>query len=409
MNDQQSVAQTAASAAGVQLRVKGADGKIVVARFADMSEAQAIRAAAARGQQVMGVVTAAAQPVSRAAAGRFNLMLFSQELLALLDAGLNLTEALQTLFTKERQAIARQVLQFTLASLREGRNFSDVLSAQPAAFPEVYVATMRAAERTGDLPQALARYIAYGVQFDSIRKKAIAACIYPVMLLLVGGSVTLFLLGYIVPRFSAVYASSGQRLPFLSAMMLELGRNIHSHGMAYGAGLIAVIALAVYTLAQPARRAAFLEVLLNLPLLSAKVNEFRLSRFYRALGLLLASGIALPRALGMVHGMLSQKQQPQLVAVRLAIDQGQPLSNALLASGLATPVAESLLRVGERSGQMADMLERTARFHDDDFARWVDWASRLLEPLLMLFIGLVIGSVVVLMYMPIFDLTETLQ
>jgi len=98
-----------------------------------------------------------------------------------------------------------------------------------------------------------------------------------------------------------------------------------------------------------------------------------------------------------------------LRAVRQAIDQGQPLSQALRDHGLSGAVADSLIRVGERSGQMAEMLERTARFHDEDFSRWVDWASRLLEPVLMTVIGLIVGTVVVLMYMPIFDLAGSLQ
>jgi len=148
---------------------------------------------------------------------------------------------------------------------------------------------------------------------------------------------------------------------------------------------------------------------LRLPWLSTKANEFRLARFYRAVSLLLAAGIALPRAMGMVTGLLGPAQQDQLARCRLAVEHGHSLSAALLESGLASPVAESLIKVGERSGQMAEMLERTARFSDEEFSRWVDWASRLLEPVLMLVIGGVIGTVVVLMYMPIFDLAGSLS
>ena len=111
----------------------------------------------------------------------------------------------------------------------------------------------------------------------------------------------------------------------------------------------------------------------------------------------------------MVTGLLSGAQQTRLIRCQRAVEQGQSLSVALVASSLAHPVAESLVRVGERSGQMAQMLERTAQFVDDDFARWVDWSSRLLEPVLMVVIGVVIGVVVVLMYLPIFDLAGSLQ
>jgi general secretion pathway protein F len=394
----------------LRLRVQGPAGTSVL-EFAEVSEAEAVRRAAMQGFRVLAIDTAGAE-VARTgvrSAGPFPLLQFSQELLALLDAGLNLTEALQTLEVKERNASTRGVLQSVLGSLREGRNFSDALAALPHCFPDVYVATARASERTGDLPPALARFIAYQLQFDGIRKKLITAAIYPVMLLVVGGFVTLFLLGYVVPRFSAVYESAGREMPWLSAALLNFGKVIYGHWQAALLATVLAGGVVVWAVMQPRGRQWLLDRVLGLPWLDAKAQEFRLARFYRAVSLLLASGIALPRAMGMVNGLLGSAQQRDLALARQAVEEGRSLSDALLAHGLASPVAESLIRVGERSGQLADMLERTARFHDDDFARWVDWASRLLEPVLMTLIGLVIGTIVVLMYMPIFDLAGSLQ
>lgn len=375
------------------------------------SEADAILQAAGRGWQVLALQGAqVAERQARAArAGAFPLLLFSQELLALLEAGLNLTEAIATLHAKEGPGAVRDRLAAVLQALREGRNLSDVLEGHPQDFPDVYVATVRASERTGDLPHALARYIAYQLQFDGIRKKLVSAAIYPVMLLVVGGFVTLFLLGYVVPRFSAVYESSGRDLPALSLMLLAFGKLIHAHWQAAVAGTIAALAGVGWALSRPAGRAWLVNLVLKVPVLARRADDFRLARFFRAVSLLLASGIALPRALGMVTGLLSPAQQQALRTARLAIDHGQPLSQALREHGLSGAVADSLIRVGERSGQMAEMLERTARFHDEDFGRWVDWASRLLEPVLMAVIGLIVGTVVVLMYMPIFDLAGSLQ
>lgn len=394
----------------VQLRVRGGDGRVRSLEFTGLGPAEAVRRAVARGLQVLAIDTpVAAAPVGGGSGAAFPLLLFSQELLALLDAGLNLTEALDTLWAKERQPAARAVLADLLGALRQGRNFSDVLAAAPRHFPEVYVATVRASERTGDLPRALARYIAYQQQFDGLRKKLVAAAIYPVMLLAVGGFVTLFLLGYVVPRFASVYESAGRELPWMSAALLSFGLLIHAFWpLALGALAVAGAGL-VGVLGRAAGRAWLLEQVLRLPGFAARANEFRLARFYRALGLLLASGIALPRALGMVGGLLGAAQRAGLARSRLLVEQGLSLSQALGAEGLASAVAGSLLQVGERSGQLADMLERTARFHDEAFARWIDWASRLLEPLLMTLIGLVIGTVVVLMYMPIFELAGSLQ
>src|SRR6218665_700462 len=396
----------------LRLKVQGLDGGIEVLEFVDSTPALALRHAAARGMRVLAIesgVTGAETVDGTAVAGSFPLLSFSQELLALLDAGLNLTEAIGTLLAKERNQGVRAVLAEVLRALREGRNFSDVLAGMAQHFPPVYIATVRASERTGDMPQSLARYIAYQIQFEAIRKKLVSAAIYPAMLLLVGGFVTLFLLGYVVPRFALVYESSGRDMPWLSALLLSFGRLIHGHWQRALTGLLSALGVGAWGLSRSQGRAWLLAQLLELPGLAPKANAFRLARVYRAVSLLLAAGIALPRAMGMVAGLLSPPQKKELVQCRLAVEQGQSLSAALVRTALASPVAESLIKVGERSGQMAEMLERTARFVDDDFARWVDWASRLLEPVLMLAIGLVIGAVVVLMYMPIFELAGSLQ
>ena len=387
-----------------RLRVVDAGGLAQVVEFDSADAATAVRRAAQLGLSVLEIGPARAAGTAVASrAGRFSLLLFNQELLALLEAGLHLNEALSALLAKEAQAGVATLLQTLLAELSKGRNFSDVLADHAAHFPPVYVAIVRAAERTGDLPPALARFIAYQLQFDRVRKKLVAACIYPAMLLLVGGAVTIFLLAYVVPRFAGVYASAGREMPAMSAALLGLGTFMQSHALALGA-LALVAALGLVALWRQTGGAALLDTLLRLPGVSRRAEQFRLARFYRAVSLLLSAGVALPRALGMVDGLLSAAQRLRLRDVRSLVEQGQPLTQALAAQGLASPVAKSLLAVGERSGQLAEMLERSARFHDEDLERWLDWATRLLEPVLMVIIGAVVGGVVLLLYLPIFEL-----
>ena len=387
-----------------RLRVVDAGGLAQVVEFDSTDAATAVRRAAQLGLTVLEIGPARAAGTAVASrAGRFSLLLFNQELLALLEAGLHLNEALSALLAKEAQAGVATLLQTVLAELSKGRNFSDVLADHAAHFPPVYVAIVRAAERTGDLPPALARFIAYQLQFDRVRKKLVAACIYPAMLLLVGGAVTIFLLAYVVPRFAGVYASAGREMPAMSAALLGLGSFMQSHALALGA-LALVAALGLVALWRQTGGAALLDTLLRLPGVARRAEQFRLARFYRAVSLLLSAGVALPRALGMVDGLLSAAQRLRLRDVRSLVEQGQPLTQALAAQGLASPVAKSLLAVGERSGQLAEMLERSARFHDEDLERWLDWATRLLEPVLMVIIGAVVGGVVLLLYLPIFEL-----
>lgn len=388
-----------------RLRVQGEPGQTRDMVIDSATSADAVHRATQLGLVVVGVQPLAASKRTLAwRSGDFSLLLFSQELLALLEAGLHLNEALTTLLAKEEQPAAHQLLQHLCEELAKGRGFSDVLAEHPRRFSPVYVAIVRSAERTGDLPRALARFITYQQQFDNIRKKLVATSIYPALLLLVGAGVTLFLLAYVVPRFSQVYASAGRDMPAASAWLLQIGSFIQRQGWLLTGLCVSVLALVAIWMGSKGGWSALGEALLRLPGIAPRAREFRLARFYRAVGLLLAAGIALPRALGMVTGLLDPAQRQRLAQVRSMIDQGLPLSSSLVAQGLASPVARSLLTVGERSGQLGEMLERSARFHDEALERWLDWASRLLEPLLMTLIGLVIGGVVVLMYLPIFEL-----
>ena len=394
----------------VRLNIQGPGDRIQDIDIEAASEADAIRVAVSRGARVLSIAPRAAAPgIQRNDRSGFPTVLFSQELLALLEAGLNLTEALATLHAKEQRRYAREVMGDLLRALREGRNFSDVLARYPQHFPDVYVATMRASERTGDLPRALARYIGYQLQFEGVRKKLVSAAIYPVMLLVVGSLVLLFLLGYVVPKFSVVYQSSGRDLPWLSMALVEFGRAINAH-WTWALGVAAAGAVAIaYAASQPAVRSQALQSILRLPALARRADEFRLARFYRAVGLLLSAGVPLTRSLTMVRDLLSKPQQLRLDVARRQVEEGHALSVALVGQSLASPVAESLLKVGESSGRLGEMLERIAAFHDEDLSRWIDWASRLLEPLLMSIIGIVIGAVVVLMYIPIFELAGNLS
>ncbi|MEQ1663706.1 MAG: type II secretion system F family protein [Thiobacillus sp.] len=340
---------------------------------------------------------------------RFPLLLFTQELIALLDAGLTLTEALETLAEKEHRPESRQLIERLLTTMREGRPFSAALGAQAETFPALYAATVRAAESTGDLSPALTRYVAYQNQIDTIKKKVLSASIYPILLIGVGTLVIGFLLGYVVPRFATVYADAGQDLPWMSRALLGWGEAVQAHGIWIGLGaLLAIIAL-ITALTQPTTRAALTRLAWRTPAIGEHLRTFELARFYRSLGMLLSGGIPIVSALDMVSGLLSAHLRGGASITIDALRRGESISSAFARGELTTPVAARLLRVGEKSGRMGEMMDRIAIFHDEEMARWVDWFTRLFEPLLMVFIGLTIGLIVVLLYMPIFELAGSIQ
>ena len=384
------------------------DAGVTATTVEALDEAEAVARLRREGAQVLSIVAERGRWLA-ARGARFPLLLFTQELIALLDAGLTLTEALETLGEKESRTESRQLIERLLATMREGRPFSAALGMQGNAFPPLYAATVRAAESTGDLSPALTRYVGYQNQIDAVRKKVISASIYPLLLIGVGTLVIGFLLGYVVPRFASVYADSGRDLPWMSQMLLGWGQAVEAHGAWMLAGAAAVIAGFVVALAQPATRAALTRLAWRIPAIGDHLRTLELARFYRSLGMLLTGGIPIVPALGMVSGLLSAHLRSGAGTAMDAMRRGESISAAFALGELTTPVAARLLRVGEKSGRMGEMMERIAIFHDDEMARWVDWFTRLFEPLLMVFIGLTIGLIVVLLYMPIFDLAGSIQ
>jgi general secretion pathway protein F len=392
-------------------RVKGvaATGSVVTLDVQARDETDAHEQARTRGVSVIAVNRRLTLDWRvRSGRSRFPLLLFSQELLALLQSGISLLEAIQTLAEKEQRAEVRKILGVLMERLREGHALSAAMQ-DGEVFPPLYVALMRASERTGDLPEALIRYIAYQSQIDVLRKKLAAAAIYPAVLIAVGLLVTLFLLGYVVPRFSEIYAGMGNDLPWLSRMLMHWGNFVAQHGMAAGAFAAGVLAFGAHRLAQPQTWQAVGKQLWRLPGVGERVRIFQLARFYRTLGMLQRGGIAIVPALGMVTGVLPAALRPSLELASGLVREGKPLSEAMERAGLTTSVALRMLRVGERSGRIGDMMERIAAFYDEEMARWVEWFTRLFEPLLMTVIGVLIGGIVLLLYLPIFELAGNIQ
>lgn len=369
-------------------------------------EAAARSLAGGRGLAVLSVAPLEGR-ASRAA--RFPLMLFNQELLALLRAGIPLADALAALAEKEARPAINAVLEALGAGLREGRTLSAVLDAQPQAFPALYVASVRAAERTSDLEQALSRYIDYQRQLALIRGKLVSAAVYPALLLVVGGAVMLFLLVFVVPRFAQVFETVGGELPWMSRLLIDWGQLMQAQGGPIGLGLLAALAGCVAILRQPQTLAAVLRLAWRLPRIGERLRVFELARFYRTLGMLLRGGIPAVAAMGMVEGLLSPALRPGLARTIAGVREGQGFAATLQANGLATPVALRMLAVGERAGNLGEMLERAAEFHEEESARWLDVLTRLVGPLLMLVIAVAVGVILVMLYLPIFQVAESIQ
>lgn len=334
---------------------------------------------------------------------------FAFDLASLMAAGLSVVESLRTLASNEAVPNKRDVILDIVKGINEGLPLSAALQRQPGRFPALLVATVSASEQTGDLSVALRRYAEHRLTIRALKEKVVGAAVYPALLLSVGMVVVIFLLTVVVPKFAVLLEGTRQELPWSSQIMMSWGRFAASHawpialtGLASLAGLV----LVGRQVLRAEAKAAWIDAV---PFVGATIRQFRHAQLYRTTGMLVRGGVAAPRALQLGATLLGDSDRKRLNQAIQSIHEGRSLSHALSQAQLADPLSTSMLAVSERTGGLADMLERIAQFHESRLQRSVEMTSRLFEPLLMIAIGLVVGAIVVLMYLPIFDLASSLQ
>jgi len=371
---------------------------------------QALEHAAAEGWQVVGCEPSRSRPATarRPRRTKFDVAAFAHELASLLAAGLSVTQALQTLAQSAQGAFGR-TLTAVGSAIAEGVPLSAALERQGDTFPPLMVATVRASEMTGDLSESLLRYAGHQQRLRVLRDKVLGAAIYPLLLLALGSLVVLFLLGVVVPKFAALIEVTRHELPWSSRLLMGWGRLVSEHPGTAGFVALAfmgAVAAGLRHLTVDGARARWIEAL---PVVGRIVREFRHAQLFHTAGMLLHGGIPLPRALAMCGTLLGHADRARLDVVVGLLRQGRSFSDALQSTGLADALTAGMVAVAERTGALAEILDRVAQFKEARLQRTIDWASRLIEPALMVFIGLVIGSIVVMMYLPIFDLAASLQ
>lgn len=335
------------------------DGRIERLDLQAMDETGARAQAVALGYAILSLRgRAALSSIGRRRTERFPVLLFSQELLVLLNAGLPLVVAIETLAEKERHPSVRTTLDGITAALRQGHTLSTALEQHPGAFSVFYIATVRASERTSDLGPTLMRYIAYQNQVDAIRKRLVNASIYPALLLFAGGLVSLFLMLYVVPRFGKIYEERSTDLPWVSKWLLYWGQAVEGHAMLVTGALASLGVALWYGLRSPQIRAGVESLLWRLPVLGEYMRVYQLARFYRTIGMLLRGGLPLVAALKMGADLLHPVLRERLTRASLSVSEGRTVSASMESNGLTTAVALRLLAVGEQSGNMGAISVR---------------------------------------------------
>jgi general secretion pathway protein F len=334
----------------------------------------------------------------------------AEDLSLMLNSGLTLLESLRAL--RERATASSNVrLEAVITRLNQGEALSNAL-AQAGGCRPALVACVRASEMTGDMADSLQRYAANAARVRVLRSRLVSALVYPAMLVSVAACVVVFLLVFVVPRFALVLESSGHDMPATSRALIAVGRALRGMPDLAWLALAAGAAWGVASLVRAAREhqleARLTALAARVPGVRDVVRAFGHSQFARSTAMLVRSGVPALKALRMCRDLLVGADRQGLDRAMAVAAAGAPLAAALHEQHLVDTLGQRVLRVAEQTGQLDAALERLADMHDRELERILDRVSRLIEPLLMLGIGLVVGGIVVLMYLPIFQLAASI-
>ncbi|QUP55612.1 type II secretion system F family protein (plasmid) [Ralstonia syzygii] len=396
------------------LRVFDSGGLVQTVCIEGDTPAGATALAQSRGLKVIAIRSGGARSRPRIrrtllAGMQFNVELFARELAALLDAGVSVIDALRTLGSNERRETSAAVYRDLLRRLEEGHALSAALELADDVFPPVLVACVKASEQTGGLAASLKRYSHNSATLQALRARVVSASIYPAVLLAAGGAVAVFLLAFVVPRFAGLLEHSGRELPMLSQWLMAWGTVVHAHGHGLAIGLAISLLAAVAALRRQATRSWVTDRLLSLPGVGAHFRVYRQAQFFRTAAMLVDGGIPAVQAFDLACGLVSRADRVALASAMERIRNGGKISDAFLDCGLADPITYRLLTVAEKTGGLGPVLDKIASFQEAHVSHAIDLASRLVEPAMMIAIGVVVGGIVVLMYLPIFQLASSVQ
>jgi general secretion pathway protein F len=400
-----------------QVLVSSSQGAMRLLDMAAASETEASDTAQAQGFRVLSVKATGASKTQGTAAqkrwmssrAKFDPGLFAQELGALLEAGLSVMESLQTLGSREPAAVREHMYNPMQRTLEEGQSLSVAMSRVKDKFPHLLIASVKASEYTGDMTASLRRYAQTHKRMQGLREKVVSAAIYPALLSAVGIVVLIFLLGVVVPKFAGLIDSSSQQIPAASRLLMRWGMLVNRHFTGIVVLLGALAAAVAFALSRASVRNWIAAHATGLPLAGSYVRLYRQTQFWQTSAMLIEGGVPAPQAFAMSVNLLGADDAQRLQSTLSQIHSGYELAEAFNGAGMVDSVSYRMLKVAQKTGQLGRVLGQLAGFQNDVLERGIDRLTRLLEPILMIVIGLAIGAIVVLMYLPIFDLASSIQ
>lgn len=335
-------------------------------------------------------------------------LIFNQELLALVKSGLPILRVWDLLIERAGHAGFQQALREVKEDIRGGASASDALGKHASYFPELYIATVKAGEQSGNLPDVLQRYVTYLKLMIALRQKVTKALSYPIVLVLIGIAVIGFLLIYVMPTFVSVYGESAKALPWATQLLLDGVAHAEAWAVPAIAAVIGILLGMRAYYRTSAGRLSIDRLVLTLPVVGRIIVQHNTVQLTRTLGTILGGGTPLVDALHSARAAVSNRFVSQrLVRAVDEIREGATLANALDRPKVIPRLAIEMLAVGEETGSLEAMLRDIAEFYEADLDTRLARLTTWIEPALLLIMGVMVGGIVIVMYLPVFQMAGT--
>jgi type IV pilus assembly protein PilC len=345
----------------------------------------------------------------RRAVNNREFLVFNQELATLLKAGMPLVQSLDLLKRRVVSPTFRSVLEDVHERVRSGTALSDAFAAQGDLFPRVYTASLLAGERSGNLDAVLRRYVDYAKIIATVKRKTISALVYPAILITLALVLVSIIILKVVPAFSDFYTSFGAELPLVTKIIVRVSDVVRTKFPLLLLALVVFVGGAVIWAQQQGQQARFDRLLLSVPMLGQVARKFATSQMARTLATLLGGGLPLVNALDISSKSIGNRYMAgQLEIVSARVREGESLAAALDKRGVFPEVAVKMAEVGESTGALQDMLNTVADFYDEEISTNMERFVTLVEPVLLVVMGIVIAGLLLALYMPLFQLSSVL-
>jgi len=339
------------------------------------------------------------------------LTVFTRQLSTLISAGLPLLRSLRTLGKQEKNPNLKKIMVSLAESVEGGTTFSEALAQHPKAFNKLYVNMVKAGELGGVLEVVLTRLAEFAEKSQRIRGKVTSAMVYPIVVLTIAVGIVTFLMLFIVPKFEAIFKDmlGGRPLPFITQIIMDLSRFIQGNFLLIAGAMTAIVFALKFAMRVPGVESAIDSYKLKIPLFGDMLTKTSVARFSRTLGTLVSSGVPILQALQITRDTAGNLRVSNAVEnIHDNVKEGESMVTPMEASGIFPPMVVSMVQVGEETGQLPDMLTKVADVFEEEVDNAVAGLTSLLEPVMIVLLALVVGTIVVALFLPLITIIQDL-